>query len=175
MQSENLLFTPATREVALSPNNVMICKYAPDGTLEYVNDYFAEIHGQAIYEIVGNNIAASQSPDVPKTVLSLLNQSVSEGNNINLILKNQASFGRFYWYYTDFSFSKDSEGTIQTITEHRRAVPNGNGLYEIEKLYQKLVKIEMSSGLNVAQKFFIGFNEENGLSFQDYVKTLLRK
>lgn len=174
MQPEDLYFTPATREIALSPDNVMICKHSPDGTIEYINDYFSEVHGQAIYEIVGNNITTFQSPDIPKTVIEILNQSLKEGENINLVLKNQASLGKYYWYYTDFAFTKDPEGNIQTITQYLKTVPNGSVLFEIEKFYQKLIKIEMTSGVKIAQKYLIGFNEETGVPFQEYIKALLK-
>lgn len=172
MQPGDLNFTPIDREVKLDASRVMICKFTNERIIEYVNDYFAEIIGLEVHEIVGNNIDSFKHSEVPMTIYNHVMENVLKGQNIRLVLKGQTGDGRFYWYFTDFEFKYDEEGNIVSFLENRRAAPRII-LSEIEKLYQKIYLIEKNSGLKIAKNYFEGFNEENQMSFEDYTRSLV--
>jgi len=52
----------------LHPEKTMICKYTPNGLIEYVNDYFVEMSGFEAHELVGNSIDTLKHSELPLTV-----------------------------------------------------------------------------------------------------------
>lgn len=172
MQTNNINFIPLDREIMLHPEKTMICKYTPNGLIEYVNDYFVEMSGFEAHELVGNSIDTLKHSELPLTVYNHIMEHVKEGKNIHAIIKDLTRDGRYYWFYTDFEFKKDENGVIRSFLNYRRAAPR-IVLPDIEKFYQKLLKIEQNSTLLIAKKYFDGFNEENGMTFSEYTKSII--
>ena len=172
MHTNDLNFIPIDREIKLDSERMMICKFTPDGLIEYVNDYYVEVTGYEVHEIVGNSIETFKHPDFPLTVYNYMMHHVNEGINVNIVLKDQSKDGRYYWFFTDFEFKKNDEGAITSFFNRRIAAPRMI-LPEIELLYQKLLKIEQHSGAEVAQNYFDGYNEDNGMSFNEYTQALI--
>lgn len=172
MQTNNLNFIPLDREIIIHPEKAMICKYTPDGIMEYVNEYFVEMSGFEAHELVGNSIDTLKHSELPLTIFNHIMDHVKEGKNIHAIIKDLTRDGRYYWFYTDFEFKKDENGAILSFINSRRAAPR-IVLQDLEKFYQKLLKIEQNSTLLVAQKYFEGYNEDNGMSFHEYTKSII--
>lgn len=172
MLPNDLNFIPIDREINLDPGKTMVCRYSPDGTIEYINDYFVEISGYEIHEIVGSNIESFKHVELPMTVFRYMMHQAKVGKNVNVLIKEVAKDGRFYWYYTNFEFKKDPEGSILSFIDNRKAAPR-IVIPFIENFYEKLLKIEKRSGIQIATGYFDGFNEENGMSFSDYTKALI--
>ncbi len=172
MPTNDLNFIPIDREIRLDPNRAMLCKFNTNGQIEYVNDYYVEISGFEVHEVVGNGIETLKHSELPLTIFNHIMEHVKEGKNINVIIKDQARDGRYYWFFTDFEFKKDEENNLISFVSSRKAAPRPV-LGEIEGFYQKLLKIEQHSGVKVAKTYFDGFNEENGMTFNDYNRSLI--
>lgn len=162
----HLNFLPVDREIKLDPQRVMFCKFTAEGVLEYVNDYFTEVTGYEVYEIVGTKIENLKHPDLPMTIFNYIMEHLSKGENINILMKDKIKDGRYYWYLTDFQFKKyDADDKMAFISNRKYAPREAIPFYD--ELYQKLIKIEKHSGLSVAKSYFEGFLEENHFLFQD--------
>jgi hypothetical protein len=172
MPTNDLNFIPIDREIRLDPNRAMLCKFNTNGLIEYVNDYYVEISGFEVHEVVGNGIETLKHSELPLTIFNHVMEHVKEGKNINVIIKDQARDGRYYWFFTDFEFKKDNDNNLISFVSSRKAAPRPV-LSEIENFYQKLLKIEQHSGAKVAKTYFDGFNEENGMTFNDYNRSLI--
>jgi PAS domain S-box-containing protein len=172
MSQDDLNFIPIDREIMLDPNRVMVCKFTPEGTIDYVNDYFIEVTGYEVHEVIGNSMDSMLHPDMPKTIFNFVRDHVTHGKNIHLLLKDKAKDGRYYWFISDFEFKMDSDNRLVSFLS-RRLIPPRVAITELENFYQKLLKIEKNAGLEVATKFFSGFNEENGMSFEEYTNAII--
>jgi PAS domain S-box-containing protein len=172
MLPNDLNFIPIDREINLDPDRTMVCRYSPDGTIEYINDYFVDVSGYEIHEIVGSNIESFKHVELPMTIFKYMMRQAKMEKNVNVLIKEVAKDGRFYWYYTNFEFKKDPDGAILSFIDNRKAAPR-MVLPIIESFYEKLLKIEKRSGIQIASGYFDGFNEENGMSFSDYTKALI--
>jgi len=45
---------------------------------------------------------------MPKVVFKLLWETISQGKNINVVVKNLAKDGRYYWIFTEFETRRDT-------------------------------------------------------------------
>ncbi len=169
---DNLNFIPSDREIQLTPNKSMVYKLTPDGVIDYVNDYFVEISGYEVHEVVGNTLESLKNSDLPTIIYNLILEHIEKNDNLNIILKGHAKDGRFYWYITNFETNKDENGELTSTIVSRVAAPRMT-ISEIEKLYIKLLKIEQHASLAIARTFFEGFIEEKGMSFSDYCQSLM--
>jgi PAS domain S-box-containing protein len=164
---DNLDFIPIDREIQLAPDKSMVYKLTPDGVIDYVNDYFVEISGYEVHEIVGNTLESLKNSDLPTIIYNMIIEYIENNKNLNIILKGYAKDGRFYWYVTNFEAKKDENGELTATIVSRIAAPR-MAIPKIEKLYVKLLKIEQHASLAIAKTFFDGFLEEEGMSFNDY-------
>jgi len=164
---DDINFTPVGRELMLDPDKVMISKLTPEGQIDFVNDYFVEITGYEVHEIVGKTFEDSKHADVPMTIFNLMMDHLSDNKNLHIVLKDQAKDGRYYWYITDFETKLDKEGNKISTSSKRVAAPR-SVIPEFDKLYKKILKIEQNTSLETAKIYFDGFLEEKGMSFNDY-------
>jgi len=169
---DDLNFIPVDREIKLDFTKAMVCKLTPDGIIDYINDYFTEITGYEVHEVVGGSIDQFVHKDLPKTIFNLVMSKISNKENGHFIIKDQAKDGRYYWFITDFEYKIDNNGDLISITSNRKAAPRV-AIPEIEKLYKKMVKIEQRASLKIAQTFFNGFLEEKEMSFDEYTKSII--
>lgn len=170
---DDINFKPVDREIKLDPDKAMVCKLDPEGKIDFVNDYFVEITGYEVYEIVGKNIEDLKKADLPMTIFNLVMEHLTNQKNLHIIVKDQAKDGRYYWYITDFNAKLDKKGNTISITSNRTAAPRSI-IPEFDELYQKILKIEQHSSLETAKIFFEGFLEEKGMSFNDYTVNQIK-
>ncbi|MBD3723922.1 MAG: histidine kinase, partial [Flavobacteriaceae bacterium] len=92
--------------------------------------------------------------------------------NFHAIVKNLAKSGRYYWVVTDFDISKNEAGEITHYFARRKAVPD-EVVAKVEPLYKKLLQIEEASGMEGSEKYLIGFLEEQGKDYVEFLKDLM--
>ncbi len=170
---DDLEFIPVEREINLMAGKAMVYKLTPEGIIDYVNDYFVEISGYEVHEIVGKNLETLKNKDLPTIIYNLILEHIATNKNLNIILKGQAKDGRTYWYITNLESKKDKNGDLTATIISRTAAPR-EVIPEMEKFYQKLLKIEQHSSLDIAMTYFDGFIEEVGMSFNDYTTSLIK-
>ena len=164
---------PIDQEVEWDKTQTIMSKADLFGTIEYVNDVFTEISGYEDYELMGQPHNILRHPDMPKVIFKVLWGNIKEGNQFHGIVKNLAKSGKYYWVITNFEYLRDEKGNITKYIAKRKAVPTAIIKNHIEPLYTKLLQIEQASGLEISEKYFVGFLEDMGLSYVDLITKLM--
>ncbi|WP_103864555.1 PAS domain-containing protein [Aquimarina sp. I32.4] len=162
---------PINAEVILDPKETIMSKTDSKGIIEYANDYFMEVCGYEEYELIGQPHNVIRHPDMPKVVFKWLWERLQSKQNINALVKNLAKDGRYYWVITDFEVKQDDAGEIASFFARRKAPPR-NTIEKISKLYSKILSIEQARGVETAEKYFIGFLEEKGMTYDEYIEDI---
>ena len=167
--------TPTNKEIILDPAKTIVSKTDNKGIIVYASDYFIEISGYSLTELMGKPHNIIRHPDMPKVVFEMLWQSIKAKQNMHAVVKNLSKDGSYYWVMTDFKVDVNPEtGNIIAIQASRKAVPK-HILPEIEKLYKDLLAIEKEVGMAASVKYLVGFLEENNMTYNDWVLNLFNK
>jgi PAS domain S-box-containing protein len=154
--------TPINEEIVLNPKRYIVSETDEKGKITFVNDYFIEVSGYTEDELMGKAHSIVRHPDMPKVVFKLLWETISQGKNINAVVKNLAKDGRYYWIFTEFESRKDTDtGEIIGYHAARKSISK-HVLEIIAELYAKLLKIEKSEGVEASEKYLIVFLKEKG-------------
>jgi PAS domain S-box-containing protein len=154
--------TPIDEEIALDPRRYIISETDVKGKITFANDYFMEVSGYSLEELIGKSHNIVRHPDMPKVVFKLLWETISKGKNINAVVKNLAKDGRYYWIFTEFESIKDAEtGEIIGYHADRKSISK-HVLEIIANLYAELLEIEKKEGVEASEKYLIAFLKEKG-------------
>jgi PAS domain S-box-containing protein len=153
--------TPIDQEIKLDPKKYIISETDAKGKITYCNDYFMEVSGYSEDELIGKAHNVVRHPDMPKVVFKLLWQTISQGKNINAVVKNMAKDGRYYWIFTEFEARTDESDRIIGYRADRKSI-SPHVLEIIDTLYQQLLKIEQEDGIEASEEYLIGFLKEQG-------------
>lgn len=162
---------PIDVEIILDPKKTIMSKTDPKGTIEYANDYFMEICGYEEHELIGQPHNVIRHPDMPKVVFKWLWEHLKAKKNIHALVKNLAKDGRYYWVITDFDVKLNEEGQIVSFFARRKAPPRKT-IEKIDNLYKKILSIEKASGVDTSEKYLIGFLEEKGMSYDEFIEKI---
>lgn len=165
--------TPVDKEVVWDKNKTIMSKTDKYGTIEYANDVFIDVSGYEDYELMAQPHSIIRHPDMPRVIFKVLWDNLKAGNNFHAIVKNMAKTGRYYWVITDFDISRNDRGEITHFFARRKSVPTPVIQNYMEPLYKKLLQIENVSGMEASEKYLIGFLEEKGKSYVDYILDIM--
>jgi PAS domain S-box-containing protein len=154
--------TPIDEEIVLDPKRYIVSETDEKGRITFCNDYFMEVSGYTNEELIGKSHNIVRHPDMPKVVFKLLWETISQGKNINAVVKNLAKDGRYYWIFTEFESRKDRDtGEIIGYHADRKSI-SVHVLEIIANLYAQLLEIEKSQGIEASEKYLIEFLKEKG-------------
>lgn len=165
--------TPIDKEVPWDKTQTIVSKTDLFGTIEYVNEVFLDVSGYEDHELIAKPHNIIRHPDMPKVVYKLLWDNIKLGNQFHGILKNLAKSGRYYWAITSFEYSKDDKGKITNYIARRKSVSEDVITKHIQPLYNKLLQIEKASGELASEKYLVGFLEEAGVNYVDYITNVM--
>jgi len=164
---------PVDKEITLDPKRYIVSKTDSKGIITYGNDYFVEISGYAEAELIGQPHNIIRHPDMPKVAFKLMWDRIQSGQPFMAIVKNLAKDGSYYWVVSEFESKKDKlTNKITGYTAFRKAAPK-DAVKAIEPIYAKLLEIEEVSGMEGAENYLVGFLEEAGLSYDEYINKLV--
>jgi len=166
--------TPIDEEIPLDPRRYIVSETDAKGKITFCNNYFMEISGYTQKELIGAPHNIVRHPDMPKVVFKLLWETISQGKNINVVIKNLAKDGRYYWIFTEFESRKDTD-TGKIIGYHASRKTISKFVIEvIADLYAKLLQIEKSDGVDASQKYLISFLKEKGeeIEFENIMEEI---
>lgn len=165
-------FNAIDEEIILDPSKVSMSKMDKDGIISYANAYFVEISGYQDHELLNNRHTLIRHPEMPEVIIDLMWERLHKGENIYAVVKNLAKDGRYYWFITCFETVYDNKGDIIAHYARRKAVPTKTKS-EIENLYKTLREIELNESEETAKKYFYGFFENKGMTYDAFIlKTL---
>jgi len=168
--------TPIDEEIKLDPKRYIVSETDAKGKITYVNDYFCEVSGYSQDELMGKPHSIVRHPDMPKVVFKLLWETISQGKNINAVVKNLAKDGRYYWIFTEFE-SRKNQDTSEIIGYHadRKSI-SPHVLEIIADLYAELLEIEKKDGVEASEKYLVEFLRDKGddIEFADIMEEIHR-
>ena len=166
---------PLDEEIVLDPKRYIVSETDEKGKITFCNDYFMEVSGYSNEELIGKSHNIVRHPDMPKVVFKLLWETISQGKNINAVVKNMAKDGRYYWIFTEFEARTDDNNKIIGYRADRKSISH-HVLEIIDTLYQQLLKIEQEDGIEASEEYLIGFLKEQGedIEFSNIMEEIHR-
>ncbi len=164
---------PIDEAISLDSKRYIVSKTDSRGVIEYGNDYFVEISGYKESELIGQPHSMIRHPDMPKIIFKLMWERIQSGESIFAVIKNLAKDGRYYWVITEFDSKVDPlTNKIVKYTAFRKAAPQ-SVIDAITPLYAKLVEIEAQSGVEGSEKYIVGYLEDQGKSYDEFINELI--
>ena len=175
MNEEIKFVKPATidKEVSWDKTKTIMSKTDLYGTIEFVNEVFVDVSGYEDYELIAKQHNIIRHPDMPQIIFKVLWDNIKLGNQFHGIIKNLAKSGRYYWVISDFEYIRDENENVTKYIARLRSAPQDIITNHIEPLYRKLLQIEQVSGVDVSEKYLIGFLEESGVSYVDLITNFI--
>ena len=168
--------TPIDEEIPLDPKRYIVSETDEKGKITFCNDYFIEVCGYDKEELIGKPHSVIRHPDMPKVIFKLLWETISQGKNINAVIKNLAKDGRYYWIFTEFESRRDTDtGEIIGYTASRKSISKFV-IEVITKLYRELLEVEKNEGIEASEKYLNDFLKEKGddMTFANMMEEIHR-
>jgi hypothetical protein len=108
---------------------------------------------------------------MPQVAFKLAWDTIQSGNKFIGFIKNLRKNGGYYWVFTQITPNCDSSGKTVGYTSVR-VKPNKSAIDTIIPIYQKLVELEKSGGMEASGAFLTNFLEENNTTYDALVKSL---
>ncbi len=154
--------TPIDEEIVLDRSKYIESQTDTKGIITFCNDYFAEISGYSVDELIGQPHSIVRHPDMPRVVFKLLWERIQSGKNILAVIKNLAKDGRYYWVFTHFEIVRDlNTKEIVGYKAYRKATSK-HIVEVLSPLYKKLVEIETKEGIEASEKYLDKVLKEKG-------------
>jgi PAS domain S-box-containing protein len=161
--------TPLNEQIQLDKYKYILSRTDEKGVIQFGNDYFYEISGYSAKEMLGQPHNIIRHPDMPKVIFKLMWSRLSQGKNIFAIVKNLAKDGRYYWVTTKFEIRKNPmDNSITGYMAYRQAAKE-KAVNKISKLYEELLDIEKSSGVDASEKYLIGYLESKRMTYDEFI------
>ena len=112
-------------------------------------------------------------PDMPRAIFKLLWEHIKDKKEIFAYVKNKSFDGGYYWVFANITASVDDRNNAVGYYSVRRK-PNPKAIEVIEPIYQKLLSVEKSGGMDASMKFLTDFLNEKNLSYDEFVNNLQR-
>ncbi len=165
--------TPTNRESAVSADAFLVSKTDTKGKITYCNPPFMKLAGFSEKELLGKPHNIVRHPDMPKIIFKLLWQYIQNKEEIFAYVKNMSKDGGYYWVYANVTASFDSRGSIIGYYSIRRK-PNPKALDVIIPLYDKLLSLEKSGGMEASNSYLEELLKEKGVSYEELSNNLQR-
>lgn len=154
--------TPINEEILLDPKRYIVSETDEHGKITFCNDYFIEICGYSKDELLGHPHSVIRHPDMPKVVFKLLWETISQGKNINAVVKNMAKDGRYYWVFTEFESRRDTDTNKIIGYSASRKTISKHVIEIISDLYAKLLEAEKMGGIEASEKYLNNYIKDKG-------------
>jgi len=162
--------TPTGREVTFDEHQIVVSKTDLKGRIQYGNELFIKLTGFTEIELLGAPHNIVRHPEMPAAVFKLLWQQLREGREVNAYVVNLAKDGSHYWVYANVTPSYDKDGKIIAYHSTRRK-PTSKALNIIKPLYQEMLRIEKSKGVESSFQFLVDTLTAKGVDYDSFIVT----
>ena len=161
------------QERQVNSDAFLVSKTDTKGRIIYCNVPFAQIVGAKGNELIGKPHNIVRHPDMPRAIFKLLWEHIKDKKEIFAYVKNKSFDGGYYWVFANITASVDDRNNTVGYYSVRRK-PNPKAIEVIEPIYQKLLSVEKSGGMDASMKFLTDFLNEKNLSYDEFVNNLQR-
>ena len=155
-------------EKVMGEEDFIVSKTDTKGKITYCNEIFMDMAGATEKELLGKPHNIIRHPDMPRAVFKLLWDRVQNGKEIFAYVKNKSFDGAYYWVYANVTPSFDENGNIIGYYSVR-IKPNPTALKVIETVYQKMLELEKTGGMEASTKYLMDLLKEKGVSYDEFV------
>ena len=159
------------QERIMKEDDFIISKTDTKGKITYCNEIFMDMAAMTEAELLGKPHSIVRHPDMPKVVFKLLWEKVQAKEEIFAYVKNLSKDGSYYWVLANVTPSFDKDNNIIGYYSVR-IKPNPKALEAIKPLYEKLLSIEKSDGIDASQTYLKNLLKEKGVSYDEFIITL---
>jgi PAS domain S-box-containing protein len=159
-------------EKEITSIDLIVSKADKDGNITYVNPIFIKISGYEHGELLGKPHSILRHPDMPRVIFKYLWENLQEGNDVVTYVKNLCKDNTYYWVIATIKTAKNPDGSFRNHMSTRRCI-TPSAKESINKLYEKLLNIEISEGIENSQKYFENFLTQNGLETAEAFNTYM--
>ena len=153
------------KEHMVEESAFLVSKTDLKGRITYCNEPFLKIVGAKQAEVLGKPHNIVRHPDMPRAIFKLLWEHIKD--------KEEIFAGGFYWVFANITTSLDVQNNPVGYYSVRRK-PNPKAIEVIEPIYQKLLSVEKSGGMDASMKFLTEFLKEKNISYDEFVNNLQR-
>lgn len=164
---------PSGKEHSVNPDAFLVSKTDTHGKITYCNEPFIKIVMASEQEILGKPHSIVRHPDMPRAIFKLLWDKIKAKEEIFAYVKNLSFDGGHYWVYANVTASLDKNGTIVGYYSVRRKA-NPKALEVIIPLYEKLLSLEKSGGIDASFKYLNEVLAQKGVSYEAFSNQLQR-
>ncbi len=161
----------SVQEHSFDEKTILVSKTDLQGHITYANQNFIKISGFSEKELIGKPHNIVRHPQMPAVVFKLLWNNLKNGEEINAYVINSTKDGGFYWVLANVTPSFNSEGKVIGYHSARRK-PTKEALNVIKPLYNELLQIEKSSGIDASQKRLNEILQEKGCDYDEFVFSI---
>ena len=161
------------KEYRVEESAFLVSKTDLNGRITYCNEPFLKIVGAKQHELLGKPHNIIRHPDMPRAIFKLLWQRIQNKEEIFAYVKNKSFDGGYYWVFANITTSLDVQNNPVGYYSVRRK-PNPKAIEVIEPIYQKLLSVEKSGGMDASMKFLTDFLNEKNLSYDEFINNLQR-
>jgi len=161
----------STYEKVMQEDDFIVSKTDTKGRITYCNEIFMDMAGATEKELLGKPHNIVRHPDMPRAVFKLLWDRVQSGEEIFAYVVNKSFDGGYYWVYANVTPSYDESGNIIGYYSVR-IKPNPRALEIIKPVYEKMLSLEKSGGMQASQKYLMDLLKEKGVSYDEFVISI---
>ena len=161
------------KEHMVEESAFLVSKTDLKGRITHRNEPFLKIVGAKQAEVLGKPHNIIRHPDMPRAIFKLLWERIKNKEEIFAYVKNKSFDGGYYWVFANITTSLDVQNNPVGYYSVRRK-PNPKAIEIIEPIYQKLLSVEKSGGMDASMKFLTEFLKEKNISYDEFVNNLQR-
>jgi len=162
-----------SKETIIKQEDFLVSKTDTKSIITYANPAFIKVTGFTEQELLGKPHNIIRHPDMPKIIFKLLWEEIINKREIFAYVKNLSKDGGYYWVYANITASLDIRNNIIGYYSVRRKA-NPKALEIIVPLYEKLLSLEKSGGMDASHKYLLKILDEKGVSYDELSNNLQR-
>jgi len=155
-------------EKIMRAEDFIVSKTDTKGKITYCNEIFMDMAGATEAELLGKPHNIVRHPDMPRAVFRLLWERVQGGQEIFAYVKNRSFDGAYYWVYANVTPSYDDRGNIIGYYSVR-IKPNQKALDIIKPVYEQMLSLERSGGMEASTKYLMDLLKEKGVTYDEFI------
>ncbi len=165
--------SPSNRETNIQLDDFLVSKTDTEGKITYANPSFIKVTGFTEKELLGKPHNLIRHKDMPKIIFKLLWEEISNKKEIFAYVKNMSKDGGYYWVYANVTPSFDTQKNIIGYYSVRRKA-NPKALEIIVPLYEKLLSLESSGGMDASANYLEEVLKNKGVCYDELSNNLQR-
>lgn len=152
-------------------DDFIVSKTDKKGHITYINKIFMKMAEYTEEELMGKPHSIIRHEDMPKAVFKYLWKTIENKQECFAFVINKTKQNNSYWVFANITPSFDVRGNVIGYYSVRRR-PNELALETIVPLYQEMLKVEKSGGVDASLKVLTDILEEKGVSYDELIISL---